>query len=767
MDEKTFATDPVCGMRVDPQRAQFRWTFEDEEYYFCCRHCLETFKKGKAIKKDLKPDASASTPSAYICPMCDGVRQSTPGACPRCGMDLQPEVGESDALPELDDMARRFWIGFALGLPVVILSMGSMFWGTSLEHLIPDQYSRWAQAVLSTLILVFSGRPIFQRALFSFIHGSLNMFTLIGIGTFTAYLTSVAGLVFPEFFPDSYVAHHSGIPIHFEAVVVIVVLVLLGQSIELKARHKTGEAMRLLIALTPMTARLLTASGEEKEVPLYEVRVGDRLRVRPGEKIPTDGRIVDGSSSVDESTFTGEPMPSEKGPGDRVIGGSLNGSGAFVMVAEKVGSETILAEIITAVREAQRSRAPIQRIVDAVAAVFVPIVIVIAILAFVTWLLVGPEPRFAHAMLSAVSVLIIACPCALGLATPMTIMVATGVGARHGILVRDAGVFEALNRVTTIVVDKTGTLTEGKPKVTTVINLAWCPQMELLALAAGIEQSSEHPLADAIVQGARARGVALPAEAESFEYVPGKGVSGVASGRNVVLGSKRFLEEVGIPTVELDRQAQILRQDGQTVVYVGIDGKPAGVIGVGDAIRASAEKALHVFKKRGVEVVMATGDNSITAKAVAKQLGITQVFAETLPNEKRDLVLRLKQDGGFIAMAGDGVNDAPALAAADVGITMGSGSGVALESADVTVLRGDIMGVARAYLLSRATVRNIRENLFFAFAYNVICIPVAAGVLYPFVGILLSPMIGAAAMSFSSVSVVLNALRLRRIAFPG
>lgn len=762
-EEEPGFIDPICGMTVFPSRTRFSCERNGEMHYFCSEYCLQKFRESGSISPHTESTAFSQTSIVYFCPMCPDVRQETPGACPHCGMSLQAESADAGISPEFKDMQWRLWLGVVLTFPLVLLAMGEMSSQDKVFFFVPRYLSPWIQFALATAVLIWSGQPIFLRAVQSVRNHSWNMFTLIGLGSSVAYLVSVVGLFVPHVFPETFLGHHGQVPIYFEAAAVIVTLVILGQVIELRARLKTGDAIRSLLEMVPAKAHVISPSGSEADVPLDEVCVGDKLRVLPGERVPVDGSIVEGFAAIDESAFTGESIPVEKSPGDAVIGGSMNGMGTFVMIAERVGSDTLLAQIIQTVRDTQRSRAPIQRTVDKVAAFFVPAVMGISMLAFVVWLIWGPEPRFSHALLSAVSVLIIACPCALGLATPMSIMVAVGVGARHGILVRKAEIFELLSRVDTIIIDKTGTLTEGKPKLVSVINLAWCPQSELLALAAGLEQSSEHPLAAAIVQGVRARGVALPASAESFHYHPGKGVEGVASGRKVILGNRRFLEEQNVVLTELDRQAEILRQEGQTVVYVAVDGRPAGVLGIADSLRESAPEAVQILQKHGIQVIMATGDHLKTAQTIASQLRITEIYSDLLPNDKRDIVLQLKKKGQKVAMAGDGVNDAPALACADVGLAMGTGAGLAVESAGVTVLRGDVLGIVKAYLLSRATVRNVWENLFFAFAYNLVCVPVAAGVLYPYWGIVLNPMFGAFAMSFSSVSVVLNALRLRKV----
>ena len=686
------------------------------------------------------------------------VRQDQPGNCPICGMALEPLIaaGEHVHNLELEDMQRRFWIGFALAVPVVVLGMLGEILG--LNRFVSPTASQWIQFAFATPVVLWAGWPFFTRAWASLVSRNLNMFTLIALGTGVAWLYSTIATVFPHLFPAAFRSEGT-VPVYYEAAAVITVLVLLGQVLELRARESTSGAIRALISLAPKTARKIIGSDEE-EVPLESIVVGDRVRVRPGEKIAVDGTVVEGRSAVDESMVTGESMPVTKEAGAKVIGGTLNRSGSLVIRAEKVGEDSVLSRIVQMVTEAQRSRAPIQRLADRVSAWFVPAVIVIALLAFGAWMAFGPEPRFSFALVSAVAVLIIACPCALGLATPMSIMVGVGRGAQAGVLVKNAEALETLERIDTLVVDKTGTLTEGKPKLTAIVTANDFAEVDVLRFAASVEQASEHPLAVAIVAAAKERGVAIPA-VSGFDSPSGKGARGVSEGRQVLLGNLPFLTESGIDASGLAAQANQLRSDGATAIFVAIDGTLAAVLAIADPIKESTPDALRTLRAEGVRIVMLTGDNHVTANAVAKQLGIDEVEAEILPDQKSAVVARLKSEGRTVAMAGDGVNDAPALAAADAGIAMGSGTDVAMESAGVTLLKGDLRGIVRARLLSRATMRNIRENLFFAFVYNAIGVPVAAGVLYPAFGIMLSPIIAAAAMALSSVSVVGNALRLR------
>ena len=749
--------DPVCLMDVDPARAAGSHTHAGTTWYFCSEWCRDKFAADPAAWPSPAQVATPTPPPArdtsalYTCPMHPEVKKIGPGSCPFCGMALESMTISLDAVekpdPELADMTRRFWIGLVATLPVFVLGM--------LEQL------RWVQLALATPVVLWCGWPLFVRAWASLVNRSLNMFTLIGLGTGAAYAQSVIATLAPGLFPKSFRGHDGGVPVYFEAAAVITVLVLLGQVLELRARSRTGSAIRALLGLAPKSARRLLPGDREEEVLLSDIQIGDLLRVRPGEKIPADGAVIEGSSSVDESMVTGEPIPVEKRAPERVIGGTINGTGSFVMRAERVGSETLLAQIVRMVSEAQRSRAPIQRMADRVSAWFVPTVVGVAVATFIVWAAVGPEPRLAHALVNAVAVLIIACPCALGLATPMSIMVGTGRGAGAGVLVRNAEALEILEKVDTLVLDKTGTLTEGKPRLVTIEAMGGFAEDELLRLAAGLERASEHPLAAAIVQAASERGLTIPT-ASQFASVTGKGVTGTIAGKSVVLGNSALLEESGIDTVSMTRRADLLRAEGQTVLFAGVDGAAAGLIGVADPIKENSAEALRRLREEGIRVVMVTGDNRVTAEAVARQLGIEEVEAGVLPADKSRVIERLQSGGRVVAMAGDGVNDAPALARAHVGVAMGTGTDVAMQSAGVTLVKGDLLGIVRARKLSRATMRNIRQNLFFAFIYNALGVPLAAGILYPVTGLLLSPMIASAAMSFSSVSVIANALRLRK-----
>jgi Cu+-exporting ATPase len=679
-------------------------------------------------------------------------------------MALEPRTVQADEAenPELVDMTRRFWISTALTVPLVILAMGRYLPGEWIATMMASRVGPWLELALATPVVLWGGWPFFVRGAYSIVHKSLNMFTLIGLGVGVAYAYSAVGTVAPGIFPASFRGEGGHVGIYFEAAAVIVTLVLLGQVLELRARSRTGAAIRALLGLAPKTARRIEADGAEHDVPLDQVQPGDRLRVRPGEKVPVDGAVLEGRSSVDESMVSGEPIPVEKGPGDRVIGATVNGTGSLVMEAERVGADTLLARIVQMVAEAQRSRAPIQRLADLVAGWFVPAVVVIAIVTFVVWALFGPEPAMAFGLINAVAVLIIACPCALGLATPMSIMVAAGKGATTGVLFKNAEAIEKLREVDTLVVDKTGTLTLGRPELVTVAPEPGTDEDELLRLAAGLERGSEHPLAAAIVAGAEARGLTIP-PAEEFASVTGKGVTGRVDGRRAALGNRSLLDELGIDPGELAPRAEVLRGDGQTVMFVAIDGRPAGLLGVADPIKETTPQAIEALHRAGIRIVMLTGDSRTTAQAVAAKLGIDEVVAEVLPDQKVDAVKRFQDEGRIVAMAGDGINDAPALAQAEVGIAMGTGTDVAMESAGITLVQGDLTGIVRARRLSQATMRNIKQNLFFAFVYNAFGVPIAAGVLYPFLGLLLSPIIAAAAMSFSSVSVVANALRLRMV----
>ena len=714
----------------------------------------------------LEPVVSFAVPTAeYVCPMHPEIVRAEPGSCPICGMALEPRVASAaeEASPELVDMTRRFWVSTAFAAPVLALAMSDLIPGQPVQRVISHGVMPWLQFLLATPAVVWGGWPLFQRGWASVVNRHLNMFTLIAIGTGTAYLYSVAATAAPGLFPESFRGEMGGPAIYFETAAVITALVLMGQVMELRARSQTSSAIRALLDLSPKNARRLRADGGEEDVPLDAVQPGDRLRVRPGERVPVDGVVLEGTGAVDESMITGEAMPVGKSPGSRVIGATVNGTGSLVMRAERVGGETLLAQIVRMVSEAQRSRAPIQRLADTVSGYFVPAVVLTAIVTFLAWALYGPEPRMAYALLNAVAVLIIACPCALGLATPMSIMVGTGRGATAGVLIKNAEALEVMEKVDTLVVDKTGTLTEGKPRLVAVVALAPLSEAELLRLAGSLERASEHPLAAAVVAGAKEKGAELTDSAE-FHYIPGKGVTGMVAGKGVAVGSAALFAELRIDAGELPAQAEGLRREGQTVVLVAVDGKPAGLLGVADPIKATTPEALRILKESGVRVVMLTGDSRTTAEAVARKLGVDEFEAEVLPQRKAEVVKRLQAEGRVVAMAGDGINDAPALAQAQVGIAMGSGTDVAIESAGVTLVKGDLRGVARARTLSRSTMRNIRQNLFFAFVYNLLGVPLAAGVLYPFFGhgALLSPMIASAAMSFSSVSVIANSLRLRK-----
>jgi Cu+-exporting ATPase len=713
---------------------------------------------------DSAPEGPADVPAGTIwtCPMHPEIRQDHPGACPICGMALEPVVATADSGPsaELVDMTLRFWVGLVLSVPVILLEMGSHL-VPALHHLIPMSVSTWIQMILATPVVLWAGWPFFQRGWASLTSRNLNMFTLIAMGTGVAWAYSMVAALAPGLFPPTFRTADGMVAVYFESAAVITVLVLLGQVLELRARERTSGAIKALLNLAPRTARRITLDGTEEEVPLDQVQVGDRLRVRPGEKVPVDGICAEGRSSLDESLVTGESMPVAKGPNDRVIGGTLNRSGALVIVAEKVGRDTMLARIVQMVAQAQRSRAPIQRMADTVSGWFVPAVIAVALIAFAGWSLWGPEPRFAYGLVAAVAVLIIACPCALGLATPMSIMVGIGRGAALGVLIKNAEALETMEKVDTLVVDKTGTLTEGRPAVTRIVAAAGLDEAGVLRFAAAVERPSEHPLALAIVEAAKARGIAVP-DVTDFDSPTGRGALGIVEGKHVLLGNAAFLEAEGVATGALADEADALRASGATAIFMGLDGKAAGIIAIADPIKATTPAALAALRAEGIRVVMLTGDNKTTALAVAAALGIDEVEAEVLPDQKSAVIARLKAEGRTVAMAGDGVNDAPALAAADVGIAMGSGTDVAIESASITLLRGDLMGIVRARRLSQATMSNIRQNLVFAFIYNVAGVPVAAGLLYPLFGILLSPIIAAAAMALSSVSVVGNALRLSR-----
>jgi len=761
VDTEETAIDPVCGMTVKVATAKHTTVHDHRSYYFCGAKCLQKFTAEPARYLTKAEPPPAAPGAIFTCPMHPEVRQIGPGSCPICGMALEPAEISLDEGPneELIDMRRRLWIGLVLALPVVVLEMGGHLSG--LHMLVGPKLSNWLQFGFATPVVLWAGWPFFVRGWQSLRNRHLNMFTLIAMGTGVAWLYSVVATLLPGAFPSAFRDAQGAVAVYFEAAAVIVVLVLLGQVLELKAREQTSGAIRALLDLAPKTARRVTSDGQDEEVPLDAIVVGDRLRVRPGEKVPVDGAVIEGRSAVDESMVTGESMPVTKEAGAKLIAGTLNTTGGLIMQADKVGRDTMLARIVQMVAEAQRSRAPIQRLANQVAGYFVPAVIAVALIAFAAWATFGPEPRLSFGLVAAVTVLIIACPCALGLATPMSIMVGVGRGAQAGVLIKSAEALERLERVDTLVVDKTGTLTEGKPKLVAVVPAAGFAEVEALRLAAAVERSSEHPLAQAIVAAAVERKLAVPAVAD-FNSPTGKGVTGIADGRRLMLGNARFLAEAGIDLGPLAVGAERLRQDGATAVFLSVDGKPAAVLAIADPVKASTPEALQALAREKIRVVMLTGDNRTTAEAVARQLGITEIEAEVLPDQKSAVVERLRREGRVVAMAGDGVNDAPALAAADVGIAMGSGTDVAIESAGVTLLKGDLRGIVRARRLSEATMRNIRQNLFLAFVYNSAGVPIAAGVLYPLFGVVLSPIVAAAAMALSSVSVIANALRLRR-----
>ena len=857
MEKKVAATDPVCGMSVDPMKAAGQAEHEGVRYYFCSTHCQHKFSEapdrfiskvpGKTVKDPVcgmtvqpaavaaraehggatyyfcsdhcqhkftanpdrylgasakAPDVSAKREGAtYTCPMHPEVREPKPGACPDCGMALEPAevsmpatkveytcpmhpeivrdapgscpicgmaleprtvaVAEEEN-PELVDMTRRFWVSTALAIPVFLSAMLAEFAPDFMNALVSHGTRQWIELVVATPVVLWGGWPFFVRGWRSVVTWNLNMFTLIGLGVAVAWGYSIVATLAPGIFPDSVKMPGGHVPVYFEAAAVITALVLLGQVLELRARSRTSAAIKMLLGLAPNTARIVRADGREEDIPLDQVKPGDTLRVRPGEKVPVDGKVTDGTSAVDESMVTGESIPATKQAGDKLIGATVNGTGSLLMRAERVGTDTLLAQIVRMVSEAQRSRAPIQKLVDIVAGYFVPAVVIVAVITLIVWGFWGPEPRLAHAVINAVAVLIIACPCALGLATPMSIMVGTGRGATMGVLIKNAEALEVLVKVNTLVVDKTGTLTEGKPKLVSVEAAPGFDEATVLRLAASLERASEHPLAAAIVRGAEARELRLTSPTE-FDSQTGRGVVGRIENRRLALGNRKLLDEQGIDAMALHTRADVLRGEGQTVMYLAVDGKPAGLVGVADPIKETTREALDVLHREGVQVVMLTGDNATTAQAVAKKLGIDRVQADVLPEKKAEIVKQLQAEGRIVAMAGDGINDAPALAQAQVGIAMGTGTDVAMESAGVTLIKGDLRGIARARRLSHATMRNIRQNLFFAFIYNTLGVPIAAGLLYPFFGLLLSPMIAAAAMSFSSVSVVTNALRLRRV----
>ena len=796
--------DPVCGMATGPESAGGSYEYDGKTYHFCSAHCRQKFQADPRRFLNSKNahetvvHQTAAIQGEFTCPMHPEVRQNKPGPCPKCGMALEPvtvtapkekieytcpmhpqivrdapgfcpicgmtleprNVVVEEENAELEDMKRRFWVSTALTLPLLVLSMSEFIPGDPLRNFIGGRIVLWVSLLLTSPVVLWGGWPFFVRGWYSIVYRSLNMFTLIAAGVSVAYTYSLVATLFPQIFPASFRDHMGNVPVYFEVAAVITTLVLLGQVLELKARSSTSAAIKALLGLAPKTARRITEDESEQDVPLDQVQKGDRLRVRPGEKIPVDGIVLEGASAVDESMVTGEPIPVEKQAGHRVIGATVNGTGSLVIRAERVGAETLLSQIVQMVAEAQRSRAPIQKLADVVSAYFVPAVIMIAIITFIVWATVGPEPRLTYAIVNAVAVLIIACPCALGLATPMSIMVATGKGAQAGVLFKNAEAIEVLREIDTLVVDKTGTLTEGKPRLVTVLPLQGFDEKELLRLAASIERGSEHPLAAAIVAGAEERGIA-PAKAEGFESLTGKGVKGIVDGHSVALGNRALLEEAGIDPGELASRGESYRVEGQTVMFVMVDGKPAGLVGVADPIKESTPEAIRQLQGQEIKIVMITGDSRTTAEAVARKLGLDEVIAEVLPNQKAEIVKRFQSEGRKVAMAGDGINDAPALAQAQVGIAMGTGTDVAMQSADVTLVKGDLRGIVRAIRLSRATLQNIKQNLFFAFVYNALGVPIAAGILYPFFGLLLNPMMAAAAMSVSSVSVIANSLRLR------
>jgi P-type Cu+ transporter len=831
--------DPVCGMMVDPARAAAQAVYAGKTYYFCCAGCGDKFRAAPAkylsakapaaaegqgsLVQFSRAHAAAATPAlaashanvpgiespavkpaaanAYVCPMDPEVCEDYPGACPKCGMALEPTlplapatrveyscpmhpqivrpgpgscpicgmaleprtvIAEEAENPELASMTRRFWTSVALTIPVLVLGMSDLIPDQPLQHFLTMRAMDWIELALATPVLLWGGWPFFERGWASLVNRSLNMFTLIALGTGTAFLYSVVAVVLPQLFPSTFRGANGEVPVYFEAAAAITTLVLLGQVLELRARNRTSAAIRSLLRLAPKNARLVRADGTELDVPLEHIQVGDLLRVRPGEKVPVDGVVTDGESSVDESLMTGEPIPVEKSPGQKVIGGTINGTGSFVLRAERVGNETLLAQIVRMVSEAQRSRAPVQKLADRVAGYFVPAVVLIAVLTFVVWAAVGPQPRMAHALLNAVAVLIIACPCALGLATPMAIMVGTGRGALVGILIKNAEALETLEKVDTVVVDKTGTLTEGRPQVVAVIAAPGFEEAAVLRIAATLERASEHPLAAAILTRAKERGIG-PGDSSDFQSRTGKGVLANVGEKIAALGNRVLLAELGISLEALEEQARQREVVGETVMFVALGGKAAGLIAVADPIKSTTAQAIAQLHRDGIHIVMLTGDSRATAEVVARKLGIEKVFASVLPEQKNQIVKKLQAGGHIVAVAGDGVNDAPALSQANVGIAMGTGTDVAIESAGITLLQGDLRGLARARTLSRATMRNIRQNLFFAFAYNSVGVPIAAGVLYPFFGLLLSPILASAAMTFSSVSVITNALRLRRI----
>ncbi|TPI20622.1 heavy metal translocating P-type ATPase [Mesorhizobium sp. B4-1-1] len=755
------ATDPVCGMNVDRASAKHFVRHEGQGFYFCSASCKGKFEAEPAKYLAGRPEPQPMPKGTqYTCPMHPEIVRDKPGSCPICGMALEPmgvPTGEEGPNPELVDFTRRFWVSAALSVPLLTIAMAPML---GFENLVDGRAKTWVELALASPVVLWAAFPFFHRGWESILNRSPNMWTLISLGVGAAYLFSLVATLFPDVFPHQFRGHDGAVPVYFEAAAVIVALVFLGQVLELRARERTGSAIRALLDLAPKTARLIGADGSEKDVPLDSVKSGDRLRIRPGDAVPVDGIVLEGRSAIDESMITGEPLPVEKTEGDTLTGGTLNKNGSLVMRAEKVGAETTLSRIVELVAKAQRSRAPIQGLADRVSFYFVPAVVLVAVLAFIAWAILGPEPSLIFAIVSAVSVLIIACPCALGLATPMSIMTATGRGAHAGVLIKEAAALERFASVDTLIVDKTGTLTEGKPRLTDVVAADGIDENELLGLAAALEKGSEHPLAEAIVEGAAVRGLKL-ADAVDFEAITGKGVSGTVSGRKVALGNAAMMADLGVETSAANAEA--MQAEGKTAMFVAVDGRFAGIVAVADPVKATTAEAIKALHHKGLRIIMATGDNERTAKAIAGRLGIDEVRAGLLPDEKGALVEELRAKGAAVAMAGDGVNDAPALASADVGIAMGTGADVAVESAGITLVKGDLNGIVRARTLAQATIGNIRQNLFFAFLYNVLGVPIAAGVLYPLTGTLLSPMLAAAAMSLSSVSVIANALRLRTL----
>lgn len=763
------ALDPVCGMKVDLKNPKAVDEYKGQKYFFCSLGCKNKFHSdpNKYLHKQspITPVSLVSkTNIEYTCPMHPEIIRSAPGACPICGMALEPKdvSAEGEDQSEYQDMKRRFWISLIFTFPLLVITMSEMIPGLNFKHWFSGIPLNWLELVFATPVVLWGGWPFFQRGWQSILNRHLNMFTLIALGTGVAYLYSLIATLFPQWFPASFLGHQKDVPVYFEAAAVIVTLILLGQVLELKARSQTNAAIKALLGLSPKTARRIRDDGNEEDIPLDQVQVGDRLRIRPGEKIPTDGIVLEGLSSVDESMITGEPIPNEKKSGDKVIGATLNTTGSLVIRAQRIGSETLLAQIVKMVAEASRSRAPIQKLADLVSGYFVPAVLLIAILTFLIWIFMGPEPRFAHALINAVAVLIIACPCALGLATPMSIMVATGKAAQKGILFKNAEAIEVLRKVNTLVVDKTGTLTLGKPKLIEVVSVSSLSEEEVLRMAASLDLASEHPLAQAIVGGSKERGIKL-LEVDSFQSMTGKGVVGKIAGKSVGLGTIKLLPELKLESETWTSQVESMRQSGQTVVFLILEGKVAGFLGVADPIKETTLEAIQSLQREGIQVVMLTGDNRTTAEAVASKLNLKEVISDVMPEQKLEVVKRLQQEGRIVAMAGDGTNDAPALAQAQVGIAMGTGTDVAMESAGITLVKGDLRHIVEARRLSEQTLRNIKQNLFFAFIYNALGVPIAAGVLYPFFGILLNPMIAAAAMSLSSVSVIANALRLKRV----